>query len=503
MANIANSLKLLGALQLGSVLADGDSLSLVQTMEASADRLTAKPDVPFGDDFPSQIVLDVSSTDIDQEIIGFGGAFTEASAVNFQGLPASQQDELLEKYFDPEKGIGYTLGRVHINSCDFSVAPAEWSEDDTPGDFDLVNFDTNLTHDSDAMIPFIKKSMAKLEAAGRKLQLFASPWSPPAWMKDNNNMTNGGRLKDDSKQVWANYIAKWIQSYKDKGVPLWGLTPQNEPENAARWEACLYTAQEEADWVGQYLGPAVKTAHPEVLIFPFDHNKDHVHEWAQTFFNHPTASKYVDGIAFHWYTGDSFDNVAKVHAEFPDKILLPTEATWEMYRGQGGAWYMGQGYAHDILGDLENGAVGWTDWNLLLDETGGPNHVGNNCDAPVFADSKTKELTYHPQYYFIGHFSKFLVPGSKRIKSTVTGSTSYTGWGRPYGECDESDGLQATTFQRPDGQIAIVALNCGNSTLDFKIKDNSRAAKASIPAKSIQTYLFKRQGKQEAASIVV
>lgn len=454
-----------------SLSRDADRVVVFQSARNTSDRLSEMEPVTFGDVLNARLPLvDVSAAEtMGQEVVGFGGAFTEASALLFQNLTAENQQALLEKYFDAETGIGYTLGRVHINSCDFSPVPGSWSEDEVVNDSALEHFDTEVNHDSGAMIPFIKAAMERIEAGGRKLKLFASPWSPPAWMKTTGKMVGGGSLRPEFRGTWARYIAKWITAYKAKGVPLWGLTPQNEPENSASWEACRYTAEEEADWLGEHLGPTLNATHPEVLIFAYDHNKDHVYDWAKVMYAHPTAPKYIDGIALHWYTGDSFDNVAKVHVEFPQAALLATEATWEKYRWQpgttaaSGEWAFGEGYAHDIVGDLNAGAVGWTDWNLLLDTTGGPNHVGNNCDAPMYSENGTA-LYLHPQYYYIGHFSKFILPGSRRIVTNVIGSKTYQGAPRGYGTCTEEDGLQATAFERPDGRVVIVALNCGPSS---------------------------------------
>jgi len=475
----------------------GGVATLFQTAHGTSDLLTQKEDVQFYEDFDFDgPVIDVSSRVTNQAIIGFGGAFTEAAALVYQGMSATNQEKFMEKYFDAEKGIGFTLGRVHINSCDFSPSPAQWSLDDVDGDFNLEYFDTNATHDKEAMIPLILAGMDKIRQSNRELKLFASPWSPPAWMKTNGQMVGGGKLKPECSAVWADYFVKWIDAYKAAGVPLWAVTPQNEPENAAGWEACVYTADEEADWIGNELGPKLQAAHPEVLILPHDHNKDHVQLWADTMFSHPTAAQYVSGMAFHWYSGDEFDHVAQIHKKYPDAVLLPTEATWEKYRWgpettvETGEWFFGEGYAHDILGDLNSGAQGWTDWNLLLDQDGGPNHLGNNCDAPMMADNGKQELYLHPQYYFIGHFSKFLVPGSKHLTSAVSGSTSYTGGGRGYGSCSEEDGVEATAFLRPDNVVAVVVLNCGASPQNFKLKDGDRAAAVQIPASSIQTFLF-------------
>ena len=202
----------------------------------------------------------------------------------------------IEKYFDKDQGIGYTLGRVPINSCDFSPSPSQWTLDDVENDFDLDSFDTNATKDKEAVIPLIKAAVAKLKENGRDLKLFASPWSPPAWMKTNGQMVAGGKLKSECRASWATYFVKWIDAYKAAGVDIWGVAPQNEPENPARWEACVWTAEETADWIGSELGPKLKAAHPDVHIFPFDHNKDHVAQWAQTMYPHPEASK----MSFNW-----------------------------------------------------------------------------------------------------------------------------------------------------------------------------------------------------------
>jgi len=244
------------------------------------------------------------------------------------------------------------------------------------------------------------------------------------------------------------------------------------------------------------LGPALNSSHPEVKIFVNDDYPHDVDKWAQTVYGHKSAKQFATGIAFHWYAGDNFKQVKQVHEAYPEAVLLPSEATYEAWRRDKGVsfvegqWSFGEGYAHDILNNLNAGAVGWTDWNLLLNQDGGPNHVGNNCDAPMMADTGAQKLYVHSQYWYIGHFSKYLPRGSKRIVSSVSGSQTYSGRMRSYGSCDGRDGLQAVAFVRPDNQIATVVLNCGSNKIDFKLKDGRRSIRAQIPAHSIQTYLF-------------
>jgi len=478
---------------------------LWQTALNTSDRISQKSDVLFGPDFvfngPEVLIGQEPISAANAAIVGFGGAFTESAALVLQRLSPEQRERVLQGYFGPD-GLGYTLGRVHINSCDFSTG--NYAFDDVDNDHDLTHFDMNVSRDSEALIPFIRDAQDILKSQGKALKLFGTPWSPPAWMKSNNQMDNSNRpcLKSGMEATWASYMAKWVSAYKAKDIPLWGITMQNEPENNASWDACLFTAEEGAEFIASHLGPTMRDQHPDVLIFAFDHNKDHVYEWATTTYNSP-AKEYVAGIAYHWYSGDSFEAVRHVHESFPQAVLLPSEATYERYRWHPGAtlatgeWSFGEGYAHDIIGDLNAGSVGWTDWNLILDENGGPNHVNNVCDAAMQANLTSSELYFHPQYYYIGHFSKFILPGSKLLPSTAWPYTGYQGQGRGYGTCTKEDGLQVTSFLRPDGKVAAVALNCDDAPITFKLRDSGLAARVEIPPRGIQTYLIERAGSVE------
>ena len=262
--------------------------------------------------------------------------------------------------------------------------------------------------------------------------------------------------------------------------------------------------------MAEHLGPVLNGDHPGVKIFGFDHNKDHVKEWADTLFSANSTSKdYVDGIAFHWYSGSCFDNVQSVSDTYPDKTLLPSEACYELTVLDddatpeewlvGGTWTKGEGYGYDIIGDLNAGASGWTDWNILLDQEGGPNHVGNFCDAGAIGDvaSAEKALYLHPQYFYLGHFSKFLQPGSVKVGGQVVKNggddddDDFETCSWPYGKCDETT-LHATTFKDVDGNIVVVAMNCGADDKDFQleIKEVDGVLANVVPANSIQTYVI-------------
>ena len=473
------------------------SISLIQTSKEDNELLAEKESLNFTQDFEfSGPIIDLTSREIDQTIEGFGGAFTEASASVFYSMSEKNQEKFIEKYFDAEKGIGYSVGRIPVGACDFSPEESsKWSYADVAGDVNLEHFDMNATMDSKHVIPLIQRASQKIKETSKNVfKLFGSPWSPPAWMKTTRDMTHGGKLMKQYYSTMADYLVKWVTVFKSFGLNIWGLTPQNEPEGPWEFETCLYGPTEEAEWIGQHLGPKLKHAHPEVKIFPYDHNKDNLFEWTQTMYDHPEASKYVDGMAYHWYSGDDFDKVAESHKKNPNAILLGTEATWEgknfpeEFNFKDGAWSLGEGYAHTVMGDLNAGANGWTDWNLLLNIKGGPNHVNNWCDAPMIADDN--ELYLHSQYYYLGHFSKYLLQGSKRVKHKVLNSKKYEGKRRNYGQCNEEDGLDATAFKRPDGKMAVVVLNCSDKSQEFKLMEINKSAYVYIPANSIQTLVY-------------
>ncbi len=407
-----------------------------------------------------------------QTFLGIGGAITDASAETFFKMPEAKQEELLQAYFDTQKGIGYTLGRTNINSCDFSSASYTYV---TEGDKELKSF--NINHDLQFRIPLIKKAIA---AAGGKLTLFASPWSPPAYMKDNNDMLHGGKLNPGYYQPWADYYTKFIKAYEKVGIPIWGITIQNEPMAIQKWESCIYTADDERDFLKNYLGPTMKKAGlSDKKIIVWDHNRDLMYQRANVIFDDPEASKYAWGMGFHWYeewngSVQMFDNVRLVHDTYPDKNLLFTEGCPESFNpGMYSYWGLGEKYGRSMINDFNNGTVGWTDWNILLDETGGPNHVQNFCFAPVHGNTKTGQLIYTNSYYYIGHFSKFILPGAKRIISAASRSQ-----------------LLTTAFINKDGKVAVIVMNQSNQKITYNLCIGHNAAEVKILPHSIQTLIL-------------
>jgi glucosylceramidase len=432
-------------------------------------KLTFKP---MGQPLETQVCVFVDPTKPSQTIVGIGGALTDASAETFAKLTSAKQRELLDAYFDRDKGIGYTLGRTHIHSCDFSSASYTYVDE---GDKTLKSF--SVEHDRKFRIPFIKRALA---TAGGKLTLFASPWSPPAFMKTNNDMLHGGKLKPEFRQAWANYYPKFIRAYEREGIPIWGITIQNEPMATQTWESCIYTAEDERDFLKNFLGPTMRREGlADRKIIAWDHNRDLIYQRVSTILADPEAARYVWGIGFHWYepwSGGSmmFDNVRLVRETFPDKKLLFTEGTVDSFKAEDiHNWRLGEYYGRSMINDFNDGAVGWTDWNVLLDEQGGPNHVGNYCFAPVHADTRTGELTYTNSYHYIGHFSKFVRPNARRIASSPSRSA-----------------LLSTAFINADGQVAVVVMNPTDNQVTYYLWLAGNAAEVSSAPHSIQTLVF-------------
>jgi glucosylceramidase len=459
----------------GAVSAAPQQVSVYTTADKTDHRLALTDTVTFkavGQPKETQICVFVDPGRQFQTFLGIGGALTDASAEVFATLPKQKQQELLTAYFDNKQGIGYRFARTNIHSCDFSSGSYTYVDE---GDKELKSF--NVSHDKQYRIPFIKQCIA---ATGGKLTMFASPWSPPAFMKDNNNMLRGGKLKPEFYQSWANYFTKFIRSYQGEGIPIWGVSIQNEPMATQKWESCIFTAEDERDFLKNFLGPTLqREGLADKKIIVWDHNRDLIYQRVSTLLADPKAAKFVWGIGYHWYEPWSggepmFDNVRLVHETWPDKHLVFTEGCVDSFNAEKlGEWKFGEQYGRSMINDFNNGTVAWTDWNVLLDEKGGPNHVGNFCFAPVHANTKTGELTYLSSYYYIGHFSKFIQPGAKRIASSPSRSQ-----------------LLSTAFQNPDGKVAVVVMNPTEKPASYWLWMNGDAAEVNSLPRSIQTLVF-------------
>ncbi|WP_226679281.1 glycoside hydrolase family 30 protein [Mesobacillus jeotgali] len=442
-------------------------IKVIQTAKNTGERFADKGYASNADRNDEQkIVMNLDPETKYQSFMGFGGAFTEAAAYTLAQIPEEERLKIIESYFNQETGLGYSLGRTHIHSCDFALENYTYVEEN---DVELKTF--SIEREQKYVLPLIKDAV---KARGEELTILSSPWSPPAWMKTNNEMNNGGKLKPEFYSTWALYYTKYIKAMESEGIPIWGITVQNEPEATQVWDSCRYSAEEERDFVKNHLGPVMEQeglGDKEIIIW--DHNRDIAYERAKTILSDAEASKYIWGTGLHWYVSEEFENLSKIHEDFPDKHLIFTEGCIEG-GVQLGAWHTGERYARNIMGDINNWLEGWIDWNIVLNEQGGPNHVGNYCDAPVIADTKTGEIHYNSSFYYIGHFSKYIKPNAVRIAHQLN-----------------HESLKAVSFQNEDGSIVAVVMNDADKSETFTISVGGQTAEVELPEHSITTFIIK------------
>ncbi|MDB9720591.1 glycosyl hydrolase family 30 [Winogradskyella sp.] len=431
-----------------------------------------------------------------QTITGFGGAFTESSAYLLNRLSKKNRDEIIKAYFSKE-GANYSLTRTHMNSCDFSLSQYSYS----PVEDDVMLEHFTIKEDKDDLIPMIKEAMAVSEDG---FKLFASPWTAAPWMKDNKDWV-GGKLLPKYYDTWALFFSKYADAYEAEGIPVWGFTVENEPHgNGNNWESMHYTPDEMTNFVQHHLGPKLEAdGHGDKIILGYDQNRAGLKEWVDSMYATEETSKYFDGTAIHWYesTYDYFpEELQYAHHKAPNKFLIETEGCVdsEVPAWQDDMWYWSKEatdwgwdwaaedekylhpkyapvnrYARDIIGCLNNWVDGWVDWNMVLDKQGGPNWFKNWCAAPIIVDPELDEVYYTPLYYTMAHFSKYIRPEAVIIGSEKT---------------DED--LMVAAAKNPDGSIAVVVFNEGNTPKNFTLKLGEDTKHISIKAQAIQTILL-------------
>ena len=402
-----------------------------------------------------------------QTIEGFGAALTESAGYTLARMSEENYHKVVESYYGKD-GIGYTLGRIHMDSCDFSID--NYCAVSNPDDPEFGDF--SLERDARYVQPLVKLCA---KAAEKPLGMLLSPWSPPAFMKDTGIRNGGGHLKKECYQTYADYIAKYIKEYQKLGIPVQSMTVQNEPLAVQTWDSCEYTAEEEKVFLRDYLYPTLQKNDLDVAIYIWDHNKERVYERACEIVD-DTTKGMVAGVAYHWYSGDHFDTLQMVREDFPELKLMHSEGCVELARygaEAGDDVRHAKMYAHDIIGDLNHGMNSWLDWNLVLDEIGGPNHVGNYCGAPIICDTTTDTVEIKPMFHAIEHFSKYIQLGAVRI-----GCSSF------------SPDMEMTAAQNPDGSCVLVIMHNSPERKMIQLRVEGRIARFHIPGDSISTIVL-------------
>ena len=447
---------------------------MVWSTSSSGDRLTALgPLGPWSSAPPSSgSIVHVDFASARQHIVGFGGAFTESAAFNFHTLGLQQRAEVVQLLFGAASagGNALSMGRVPINSADFALS--DYSYANVTGDYALQHFDHALSRDALYVIPFLQAAQA---GAGSPLKLFATPWSPPAWMKtpfggdiprmDGSTLPG---LVGACNASWALYFSYWFTGMRAHGLDFWGYTPQNEPTainaTGVAWDACGYTAEGYAEFLRSFLLPVMQRDHPALRLLVFDHNSDHVQEWADVLYSDTALSAAITGTAIHWYAG-SLASLNASHNAHPTKPIFHTEGCLPATGRED--WGHAEHYAGQMLGFLQTWASSFNDWNLLLDTGGGPRHANGGLDAPIVVVNASAYYV-QPFYYAFGHFSRFLPEGS-----VVAGALVYPAgqpapapegafWYDIFGVSGNPHfGVLAATM--PNGTHVLVAVNTGDT----------------------------------------
>ncbi|HKK69888.1 MAG TPA: glycoside hydrolase family 30 beta sandwich domain-containing protein [Candidatus Krumholzibacteria bacterium] len=483
---------------------------------------------------------------------GIGSSITESSAFVLAHLDPQRRREVMARIWGHE-GANFSMTRTHIGSCDFTVE-GKYSYAPEPGDDDLSSFSiapdrAGFDPDRHAgvvdpdydLLPMIREALAIKNAQGDALRIVASAWTAPPWMKntgewfipsseENDWQGTGGSLLPQHYGTYADYLVRYLDAYRAAGVPIWGITPVNEPHgNGGFWESMHFTPQEQNTFVNVHLGPVLQIrGFGDTKLFVYDQNRDGLEKWAQVILTDPRSREYVDGVAVHWYssTVDVYeDTIARVRAEYLRYTLLHTEGciddlgqeagpgiedpdgfeeegwfdndTWWWNRNATDwaytATWAGESaadhpmyvpvhrYARDVIVGLDHGLSGWIDWNVVLDRHGGPNHVGNFCGAPIMIDTETQKIHFTPIFHVLSQFSRTIRPGDR----VLTTERTLGGLG--------SDDLHACATRADDGTVTVQLLNTTKDPLRVDLEVDLSVAAIDVPANAMQTVRFEME----------
>jgi len=526
--------------------------ALLETSEiiltsAAGEKQAIGDNVSFQKGSAQGTVVSIHPEIVKQTIDGIGSSFTESSAFVLAHLDKDKRLEVMENIFGIN-GANFSLARTHIGACDFTVE-GRYSYADVAGDTQLKSFDIaadkagfkaaeypGIKDEAYDLLPMIKEALAiKSKQRDSELRIVSSAWTAPAWMKDiqtwyipgapeNNWQGTGGSLIEKYIPVYADYLIKYLDAYQKEGVPIWGITPVNEPHgNNGQWESMNFTPESQREFIKHHLGPKLQdSAHAGVALMIYDQNRDGLEHWTDVIFADPQTAPYVYGAAVHWYEStykvyeDVFD---RVHGKYPDMAIMHTEGciddlgkdppagvtdpegfkesdwfdndafwwnktatdwaysvTWEGVKTEDHPMYTPvHRYARNIIVSLDHWVTGWIDWNVVLDQDGGPNHVGNFCGAPIMIDTASQYVYYTPIYHVLSQFSRTIRPQDKAVQTEILDASGV-----------EEDLYSCATIN-DEGLLSVQLLNTSPKPIAYKLQIGANYADMTIPANALKT----------------
>jgi glucosylceramidase len=431
-------------------------------------KLAQQPDIEMGarGAAPADVVIDVNAKY--QTITGFGAALTDSSAwLIHNKMNAVQRQALLRELFGAPPNLNFNMMRLTIGASDFSLYL--YTLDDMPfGQTDPQLKHFNIAPNLEDVIPV----MQEVVAINPGMLTIASPWGAPAWMRTTENLI-GGELQEQYESAYADYLVKYVDAYRAKGIPIFALTLQNEPAySPLSYPGMFMNAQTRARIVSKYLGPRLASRHPGTSILEWDHNWGLPEEPLSVLAN-PDAARYIDGVAWHCYGGSQHEQ-GRVHRAHPDKDAYITECTggdWPLYMNGELLWFS----RNLLVTGIRQWARGVVYWNLALDENHGPHFGGcSACKGVITIDSQTGEVTRNDEYYALAHFSRFVLPGAYRLNSNDT---------------DAEKGLANVAFQNTtDGSIVLVMVNLNKDARPVSVAQGRFRFEYTMPPESVVTF---------------
>jgi O-glycosyl hydrolase len=468
--------------QTGSqVLSPVGPVEVWMTTQDGTKKLSRETDIAFvnlADKSDQSPAIEVVPGFTYQMVDGMGSSLEPATCYNLSLLSNTEREKTLRALLDHDQGIGMNMMRISIGTPDFTSDPWYSYSDLEKGKTDTALVSFSIEKDKKYIIPILKEALR----INPDLVFFASPWSPPGWMKTSESLI-GGTLRPEYYRTYAKYFVKFLKAYAAEGIPVFAVTVQNEPgvdrehDNPKWWyPSCHWTAGQERDFIKYHLGPALNASGLKTEIWCYDHNYNIIPatdgsavfipekpgdagiNYPGTILRDTEARKYTSAVAFHGYVGDPI-GMSVMHREFPGIPVRFTEGSVFGIRG-----------GIKLTGLFRNYATSYNAWVTMLDDKRKPNNGAFTASRTIVErNSQTNEVSYQLDYYLYGHFMKFIKRGSQRVASEGTGKLSHV------------------AFRDPDNNIVLVVINVQNKNQLVKIISCNKETTLEMPENSMAT----------------